>query len=113
MQRRKFLQAMGVVSTVGLERLAYAQNASIPRLYYVDGYHGGVKGHMPPGSWRDILNTLRDLPKWKLCLDIEPASWDALKLEDPTAFAELKTYLDKQPLDARIEFVNGTFAQPF
>ena len=68
---------------------------------------------MPAGSWRDILNTMRDLPKWKLCLDIEPDSWDALKQEDPAAFLELKAYLDKQPVDARVEIVNGTFAQPF
>ena len=56
-----------------------AAGGSTPTLYYVDGYHGGVRGHMPAGSWRDILNTLRDLPDWKLCLDIEPASWEVLR----------------------------------
>jgi alpha-mannosidase len=101
MNRREFAKLTIGTVTVG-SPLANAQNApaaSTPTLYYVDGYHGGVKGHMPAGSWRDILNAMREFPDWKICLDIEPASWEVLKRDDPRAFAELKTYLDSaQPV---------------
>jgi alpha-mannosidase len=116
MNRRDFAKRLGLAATAAGTDLAVAQSngqSATPKLYYVDGYHGGVKGHMPPGSWRDILNAMRDLPDWKLCLDIEPASWDFLKREDPQAYNELKTYLGKQPVNARVEIVNGTFGQPF
>lgn len=116
MDRREFTKRLSLSSFVLGFDIAKAQSEEpdkTPILYYVDGYHGGVKGHMPAGSWRDILNALREFPHWKLCLDIEPASWDVLKREDPQAYLELKAYLDKQPVDARIEIVNGTFGQPY
>ncbi|MBX5495891.1 MAG: hypothetical protein IRZ15_11210 [Bryobacteraceae bacterium] len=116
MNRREFTKRLGLGSLALSSGIAGAQSNrpnDTPTLYYVDGYHGGVKGHMPAGSWRDILNALREFPQWKLCLDIEPASWDVLKREDPQAYLELKAYLDEQPVDARIEMVNGTFAQPY
>src|ERR1035437_771350 len=68
---------------------------------------------MPPGAWRDILNTMRDIPHRKLCLDIEAASWEVLLRDDPEAYHELKTYLDRQSLDSRVEMVAGTFSQPY
>ena len=49
---------------------------------------------MPAGAWRDIVNTMRALPAWKLCLDIEPASWDVLLRDDPGAYHELADYLE-------------------
>lgn len=82
-------------------------------LFFVDGYHGGTRGHMPVGAWRDILNVLRERPDWKLCLDIEAASWVRLKAEDPASFAELASLLASPREAARLEMVNGTFAQPF
>ncbi|HVA90272.1 MAG TPA: hypothetical protein VNL71_10560, partial [Chloroflexota bacterium] len=82
-------------------------------LYYVDGYHGGVKGHMPLGAWRDILQALRRTPDWKLALDIEPISWAVLRRTDPASFAELQEYLADQTADARLEIVAASYAQPF
>ena len=82
-------------------------------LYYVDGYHGGVKGHMPLGAWRDILQTLRRRPDWKLALDIEPVSWAVLRRTDPDSYAELQDYLADQTADARLEVVAASYAQPF
>ena len=70
-----------------------AAAAATPTLYYVDGYHGGSRGHMPAGSWRDILNAMRAIPEWKMSLDIEPASWDDLRREDPQAYHELQNSL--------------------
>ena len=115
MNRREFTKRLGFSWFVGSGVAAAQSNDSgrTPTLYYVEGYHGGVEGHMPAGSWRDILNALREYPDWKLCLDVEPASWDVLRREDPQAYHELKGYLDKQPVDARVEIVNGTFGQPY
>ena len=36
-----------------------------------------------------------------------------LRRDDPQAYFELKTYLDKQPVDARVEMVAGTLTQPY
>jgi alpha-mannosidase len=87
--------------------------AATPTFYFADGYHGGAKGHMPPGVWRDILNTMREMPHWKLNLDIEPESWDALLRDDPAAYHELKNYLEHAEDIPRIEMVGATFSQPY
>lgn len=91
-----------------------AEQAAVPTVYFVDGYHGGAIGHMPPGSWRDILKSLRDLPQWKVSLDIEPISWDVLRRQDPLAYEEWKALIDgNRPVNARVEIVGFTFAQPY
>lgn len=85
----------------------------VPTIYYVDGYHGGVRGHMPLGCWRDILNRLRETPSWKVSLDVEPESFPYLRRRDPEAFYEVKQYLEDSSPKARMELVAGTYAQPF
>lgn len=82
-------------------------------LYYIDGYHGGIRGHMPLGCWRDILETLKSNPDWKLCLDVEPISWDALKARDPAAYDELRDMLKDTSDAARLEIVSGSYGQPY
>ena len=61
-------------------------------LYYMDGYHGGIRGHMPLGCWRDILDQLNLHPEWRLSIDAEPISWDYLKARDPGAYAEFAAF---------------------
>ena len=108
MKRRDFAKAIGAAS-IGWK--AAGQGEWRPTLYYVDGYHGGSRGHMPAGSWRDILNAMRTFPQWKISLDIEPASWEDLRRSDPQAYRELEQML--QDPAGRVEIVNGTFSQPF
>jgi alpha-mannosidase len=74
--RREFSRLISAGAALTAAGPALPQSESTPTVYFVDGYHGGVRGHMPPGSWRDILNVMREIPQWKLCLDIEPESWD-------------------------------------
>lgn len=105
MNRRDFAKCLAFYTAA-----ASAQDAT-PTLYYVDGYHGGSRGHMPPGAWRDILNAMRALPQWKLSLDIEAASWDDLRRSDPQAYRELRRLLEDPA--GRVEIVNGAFSQPF
>jgi len=113
MRRRDFTKGAATIAASAF--LAEAQEeSSVPTVYFVDGYHGGAIGHMPAGSWRDILNTLRDLPQWKVSLDIEPISWDLLRRQDPLAYAEWKKLLNhNDPLDSQVEMVGFTFAQPY
>jgi len=113
MTRRHFGKAAaGLIGAASVVRAA--DDGAVPTVYFVDGYHGGAIGHMPAGSWRDILNTLRDLPQWKVSLDIEPISWDLLRRQDPDAYAEWKRLLNgKRVIDSRVEMVGFTFAQPY
>jgi alpha-mannosidase len=110
MNRRKFLNTMGVAAVASSAR-GQGSESGVPTLYYVDGYHGGSRGHMPAGAWRDILNVMRARPEWKISLDIEPASWDDLRRSDPQAYRELRQMVEDPA--GRVEIVNGTFSQPF
>ncbi|GHU70770.1 alpha-mannosidase [Clostridia bacterium] len=82
-------------------------------MYYTDGYHGGIRGHMPLGCWRDILRMLKECPEWKLSIDVEPISWDHLKERDPLAYNELREMLKDTTLNSRLEMVAGSYAQPY
>lgn len=114
MNRRDFAKRFGAaVAGYGSAMGQTQEGGGAPTLYYVDGYHGGSRGHMPPGSWRDILNALRARPEWKISFDIEPASWTDLRRDDPQAYREIQRMLEDKAVGARLEIVNGTFSQPF
>lgn len=83
----------------------------VKRAYFVDGYHGGIKGHMPLGSWADVVRRLERNPDWKLCLDIEPISWEVLRRTDPCSYDAIKRHLLDN--DGRVEMVAGSYAQPY
>lgn len=83
----------------------YSQHA-----YFVDGYHGGIYGHYPV-EWktRFIVDQLNAHPEWRICLEIEPETWDTVMLKTPRAYEEFK----KIAACGRIEFTNPTYAQPY
>ncbi|MTW87668.1 hypothetical protein F3157_18800 [Virgibacillus dakarensis] len=83
------------------------------KAYFVDGYHGGIKGHMPLGSWADVLSKMDQYPDWKIGLDIEPISWDVLKSTDQKSYLAIHTYLKDNSIQARVEMLAGSYAQPF
>jgi alpha-mannosidase len=85
----------------------------VPTVYYVDGYHGGIRGHMPVGCWRDILDRMREFPSWKVSLDIEPDTFQHVRQLDPEAFYEIRRYVEDPGPGARMEICGGTYAQPF
>jgi len=80
------------------------------KLYFVDGYHGGIEGHMPVGSWEDILDALERHPEWKISLEVEPESWAYLKTQDIVVYEKLRAFTVNQP--NRVEFIGGSFSQP-
>lgn len=83
------------------------------QLFYMDGYHGGIRGHMPLGCWRDILRMLKEYPQWKLSLDVEPVSWDYIKSRDPAIYEEFQNMLRDQSETSRLEIVAGSYGQPY
>jgi alpha-mannosidase len=113
--RREFIRNLALAASARFQAAALVTNSNdrVPTLYYMDGYHGGVQGHMPPGCWRDILSALREFPEWKLSLDIEASSWEVLRRSDPQAYEELGLYLKDPSPNARVEMVAATFAQPY
>ena len=111
MKRRQFLKFVCAGGSA-IPALAAAAEGGV-LLYFVDGYHGGVRGHMPAGAWRDIVTRLDETPDWKLCLDIEPASWERLGDTDPESLARIRQYLHQPSDSPRVEMVGGTFAQPY
>lgn len=82
-------------------------------LYFVDGFHGGTWGHMPPGAWRDIVEALSRYPEWKISLDIEPISWQTVRREDPYSYRRLRELLSDSSPQARVEMLAASYAQPF
>ena len=83
------------------------------KIYYIDGYHGGIHGHMPPGCWRDIIEALKSYPEWKISLDIEAESWDYLQERDSMAYMEIREMLKDQSVASRLEMVAGSYGQPY
>ena len=82
--------------------------------YFIDGYHGGVYGHYPFGQTAFINKMLKQYPDWRINIEVEPETWDAVKLRDPVAYDEFKKLFEDQSVGTgRIEYVNPTYAQSY
>ncbi|MFP5080030.1 glycoside hydrolase family 38 C-terminal domain-containing protein [Pedobacter sp. JCM 36344] len=81
--------------------------------YFIDGYHGGVWGHYPLNYTTFISDMLDKNPFWKLNLEIEPVTWDVVKINDPTGYQRFKKHVEDQSIDGRIEFVNPSYGQAY
>lgn len=68
---------------------------------------------MPLGSWADVTRRLDRNPEWKLCLDIEPISWNVLRRTDPRSYQAVRQYLGAEDGSSRVEMVAASYAQPF
>ena len=80
------------------------------RVYFVDGYHGGIYGHYPV-AWktRFITDQLAAHPEWRIGLEIEPETWDSVRLHTPGDYARLRA----AAATPRVEFVNPAYGQPY
>ncbi|MGN6416279.1 MAG: glycoside hydrolase family 38 C-terminal domain-containing protein [Pseudobacter sp.] len=90
--------------TLGSSFSLFAQQS-----WFIDGYHGGIWGHYPKGYTSFILDQLNRHPDWKINLEIEPVTWDAVKLEDAAAYASMQALMDTR----RVEYVNPAFGQSY
>ena len=106
------LTALILICSLSASAQLKTDSTGIPS-YYVDGYHGGIIGHMPAGSFRDIVNGLERYPSWKISFDIEPLSWRYLKMRDPEIFLKVKGYLNDYSAKSRLEIVAPAYMQPY
>ncbi|MGN6510187.1 MAG: hypothetical protein ACTHLD_12080, partial [Chitinophaga sp.] len=92
---------------------AAAQGSFAQRHYFIDGYHGGVYGHYPVGYTRFMTSQLQANPYWKINLEIEPETWDVVKVREPEAYAEFKKIFADQSDGGRIEYVSPAYGQSY
>jgi alpha-mannosidase len=79
-------------------------------VYFVDGYHGGIYGHYPV-EWKTqfMVDKLAEHPEWRIGLEIEPETWDSVRVHTPEAYEAFR----RIAADRRVEFTNPTYAQPY
>lgn len=87
----------------------YGNLFSQQKAYFVDGYHGGVYGHYPMWVTQFMVDKLTEHPEWQLGLEIEPETWDTVKVKEPVAYNNFKNIAT----DKRVEFTNPAYAQPY
>ena len=95
---------MSVVTLAFVVLGAFAQQA-----YFADGYHGGIYGHYPLWKTKFMVDKFHQHPEWKIGLEIEPETWDTVKLRTPEDYRLLQQII----ADKRIEITNPAYAQPY
>lgn len=79
--------------------------------YFVDGFHGGVYGHYPLETYTGYMcDLLDDNPDFKIGLEIEPETWDSVRVVAPLDYGRLRERLAEGD---RVEYNNPTYAQPY
>jgi len=81
--------------------------------YFIDGYHGGIYGHLPSWQTKFMVDQLAAHPDWKINLELEPESWDSIEKSDPLNYAAFQRLFADQSLDGRIEYVNPAYGQSY
>jgi len=78
--------------------------------YFVDGFHGGIYGHYPV-EWNTkfMADLISKYPEWRMCLEIEPETWDTVAVRTPDDYALFR----KIATNRRVEFTNPAYAQPY
>ncbi|MBO9154746.1 glycoside hydrolase family 38 C-terminal domain-containing protein [Chitinophaga sp. GCM10012297] len=92
---------------------AAAQESFAQEHYFIDGYHGGVYGHYPVWYTQFMTSQLQAHPNWKINLEIEPETWDAVKIREPEAYAAFKKLFADQSDAGRIEYVSPAYGQSY
>lgn len=78
--------------------------------WFVDGFHGGVYGHYPLKTYTEYMSDLLEKhPDWVMCLEIEPETWDSVKVVTPGEYIRFKNKVKSN----RVEYTNPTYAQPY
>lgn len=108
---RPFVSLRSIVVTVFFALWAIPTEAQTA--WFIDGYHGGVYGHYPPGYTGFLVEQLKRNPDWKINLEIEPETWDVVKAHEPEAYAEFKNLMEDQSDAGRIEIVNPGYGQSY
>lgn len=89
--------------------LVFPWNTKAQKLYFVDGYHGGVYGHYPMWVTQFTIENLIKHPEWRVGMEIEPETWDTVKVKDPEGYQLMQNWVNSD----RVDFTNPTYAQPY
>jgi alpha-mannosidase len=81
--------------------------------FFIDGYHGGIYGHIPSWQTRFMVDKLKEYPDWKINLELEPESWDSIAISDPQAYAEFKAGIADSSFRGRVEYINPAYGQSY
>lgn len=81
--------------------------------YFIDGYHGGIYGHLPPWQTKFMVEKLLEFPDWKINLELEPESWDTIAIRDPESYAAFKARIADQSAHGRVEYINPAYGQSY
>ncbi len=101
MMKRFFTLAIVLFSALG---------ATAQQKYFVDGFHGGVYGHYPLMTYTQFLvDQLEAHPEWYIGLEIEPETWDTVKVKTPEAYLAFRKWAQTD----RVECTNPSYAQPY
>ena len=90
----QFLRALlPILAAAGVSPAARAQQPS-----FADGYHGGIYGHYPLWCTGFFADELAKHPEWRINLEIEPETWDSVRLHTPEDYARLRAAAAAVPL---------------
>lgn len=81
--------------------------------WFIDGYHGGIYGHLPPWQTKFMVEKLAQYPGWNINLELEPESWDSIAVHDAGNYAAFQKLIANQSNNARIEYVNPAYGQAY
>jgi alpha-mannosidase len=56
-----------------------------------------------------MTDVLSDHPEWRMCLEIEPETWDTVAVRTPEDYERFRRIV----ADKRVEFTNPAYAQPY
>ncbi|OQP40052.1 glycosyl hydrolase [Niastella yeongjuensis] len=81
--------------------------------WFIDGYHGGIYGHIPSWQTKFMVEKLAQYPSWFINLELEPESWDTIAVRDAVNYAAFQKLISDQSANARIEYVNPAYGQAY
>src|ERR1700722_18775964 len=81
--------------------------------YFIDGYHGGIYGHIPPWQTRFMVDKLNQYPDWKINLELEPESWDTIAIKDSASYEAFRNRIADQSAQGRVEYINPAYGQSY
>ena len=108
---KHFLQMNRLSIPILMILLCMLLPSAAQQAYFADGFHGGIYGHYPVNTYTQFLvDQLREHPSWCIGLEIEPETWDTVKVRTPEAYRQFKTMVEES---GRVEYTNPSYAQSY
>jgi alpha-mannosidase len=105
------LRPLHIMLIFGL--LTIGHRSAAQTAYFIDGYHGGIYGHLPSWQTSFMVEKLAQYPDWKINLELEPESWDTIAIHDPVSYNAFRQLFADQSAKGRIEYINPAYGQSY